>query len=365
MTVPFVDLHGQYASIQSEIDSAIQSVFDASVFIKSPHVTQFEEEFAHALGVAHCVGVGNGTDALYLILKTIGLKPGDEVIVPAWGWISAAEVVSLAGGEVVFVDVQPDGLVSVELVRTKITNRTKAIIAMHLYGAVCDLSGLRTLADQHELFLIEDCAQAHFARHNGHWAGTIGHAAAFSFYPTKNLGAYGDAGAVVTDSEALATQVRRLANHGGLTKDEHLVEGMNSRLDSLQAAVLSVKLKHLPQWNELRRRHARHYTQRLAGISEIVLPEITEGHVFHLFVVRCSERSALQLYLKSQGIETQIHYPRALPFEPAYARFKLSAADFPVAAALQEEVLSLPVYPELSEAQVNYVCDQVIAFFTK
>jgi dTDP-4-amino-4,6-dideoxygalactose transaminase len=363
MTIPFVDLRAQYASIQAEVDEAIRRVFEDGVFVKGTRVSAFEQEFAHLIGSAHCVGVGNGTDALFLILKALALAPGDEVIVPAWGWISAAEVVLLAGGTLVFADVQSNGLLSPETVRSQITERTRVIIAMHLYGAMCDVLALRALAEEHNLFLIEDCAQAHLSTHKNYVAGQIGHAAAFSFYPTKNLGAYGDAGAVVTNDEALATRIRRLANHGGLTKVEHLFEGVNSRLDALQAAILTVKLKHLRHWNQQRVQHAHHYARRLAGHPSIVLPDITDGHTFHLFVIRCRQRLALQQYLKAHGIESQIHYPRALPLEPAYAHRGFTAAQFPVAASLQEEVLSLPVYPELSEAQVDYICDHLIAFY--
>jgi len=364
MRVPFVDLTAQYQSIRADVDSAIRRVVHSGTFIKSEPVTEFEKAWANAVGCAHAIGVGNGTDALFAILKSLNLGDGDEVITPAWSWISSAETISLAGARPVFADVCPLSFtLHPEDVARKISSRTKAIIVVHLYGHVADMSALVALAKKHELHLFEDCAQAHLSFGSGFTAGQRGIASAFSFYPTKNLGALGDAGAILTNDTDLALRIRRFANHGGLTKDEHLFEGINSRLDSLQASILLAKLSHLPAWNAQRRKHAAHYHARLSRIAAIQLPTIPEGHTVHLFVIRCRQRNDLQAFLRLQGIDTQVHYPLALPFEPAYASAHFTAAHFPVAAALQHTVLSLPVYPELSEAQIDYVCDGIERFY--
>lgn len=366
MRVPFVDLAAQHNAIKEEIDAATAQVVASGRFIQSPPVAQFEKAWAAAVGCREAVGVGNGTDALFAIIKCLGLSAGDEVITPAWSWISSASMVSMAGAVPVFADVcatsytlDPDD------VARKITPRTRAIVAVHLYGRVANMPPLLALAREHRLWLIEDCAQAHLAAGFGSRAGQFGVAAAFSFYPTKNLGALGDAGAVLTNDGDLALRIRRFANHGGLTKDEHLATGINSRLDALQAAVLSAKLPHLPQWNHRRSAHAAHYHFRLGHLARLQLPPQAAGHAWHLFVVRSNRRDHLRQFLQLHEIDTQVHYPRAIPFEPAYAHLRCRPADFPVAAALQHEVLSLPVYPELSQAQIDFVCDTIEQYYAK
>lgn len=365
MRVPFVDLKGQYALLQPELEEAFKNIFLQGQFVGGGEVHSFEEKFATKLGVRHCVGVGNGTDALFLSLKALGIGPGDEVITPAWSWISSAETISQTGATPIFTDVDEFYTISVDDVEKKLTNKTRAVIAVHLYGQPADVTRLTQLCKLNQLFLIEDCAQAHFSKMGSVCAGTFGDVAAFSFYPTKNLGAYGDAGAVVTHHAHLAEKVRRLANHGGLSKDEHLMEGFNSRLDPLQAAALSVKLNYVMTWNDRRNEHASFYHDHLSGIGDLIVPQVRPQttHSFHLYVVRTSRRDLLKQFLSEQGIETQVHYPRALPFEPAYQGLTLRSEHFPNASKFQQEVLSLPVYPELTEAQLGYVCDQIKKFF--
>jgi dTDP-4-amino-4,6-dideoxygalactose transaminase len=366
MKVPFANLAEQYFQIKPEIDEAIQSVLSGGSFVGGQTVQKFEEQFAKLCGAKNCIGVGNATDALFLSLKVLGVGIGDEVITPSWSWISTVEVISLTGAKPVFVDVDPEFFtVTAERIIERITSKTKAVIIVHLYGQVAETIAIKALCDQHKLFLIEDCSQAHLSSENETMAGTFGDFGVFSFYPTKNLGAYGDAGCLITNKDELAVKVRRLANHGGLSKNEHLFEGTNSRLDTLQAAILTVKLKYLPAWTQKRIENAQLYTARLSNVSYLVLPKIRDGvkHTFHQFVVKVKRRSELQSYLHSMGIQTMIHYPKALPFEPAYKYLNHMESDFPVSAKLQNEVLSLPIHPELSEDQILYVCDMIKSFY--
>ncbi|GCC52475.1 DegT/DnrJ/EryC1/StrS family aminotransferase [Chryseotalea sanaruensis] len=366
MKVPFIDLAAQYKSIQQEIDVAVAEVMASGQYIKHGYVDSFEKAFAQKLNIANCIGVGNGTDALLLSLKALDIKAGDEVLTPALSWISTAEVISQLGAKPVFVDVDSDYF-TIDLYKaTKaLSKKTKAIIAVHLYGQPCEFHALKLFCEKHDLFLIEDCAQAHFSAFAKSLTGTVGDVAAFSFYPTKNLGAMGDAGCVVSYNHTLADKVRRLANHGGLTKNEHLFEGINSRLDELQAAILSVKLKYIDQWNAARINHAEQYFSELGLVNEIQLPKkpATAKHTYHQFVIKAKQRNALQDYLANKGITTDIHYPLALPFEPAYAYLQHSDKDFPVVYQLQNEILSLPIYPELQHAQISYVCESIKEFY--
>lgn len=368
MRIPFFDLQRQYQSIKTEIDDAINRVFADSHFIGRAAVATFEKQFADCIGVPHCISTGNGTDALFLILKALDLPPGSEVIVPAWGCIASAEPVTLAGHQVVFCDVDPKFYtIDVLAAEQKITKHTKAIIAVHLYGQVAPVSTLKEICNRHNIFLIEDCAQAHGSAEDGVIAGTTGIASAFSFYPTKNLGAYGDAGCVLTPDAQLAERIRRLANHGALEKDDHLIEGTNSRMDALQAAMLSVKLSHLKYWNKRRTEIAAHYTRALTGIDELALPEIRPDttHTFHIYCIRTPLRDALRKFLEEKGIETSIHYPLGLPFTPAYRYLSHNPSDFPVTGKLQQEVLSLPVFPELTHEEVTFICKSIRDFFSR
>ncbi|WP_038031235.1 DegT/DnrJ/EryC1/StrS family aminotransferase [Thermonema rossianum] len=360
MNVSFVDLRAQYLSIKEEIDAAIWQVLDSASFIGGEWVAKFERAFAQYIGRRFCVSCGNGTDAIEVALKAFGIGPGDEVIVPAYTWISTAEAVSNVGAVPVFVDVEEDYYcIDPQLIEGKITSKTKAIIPVHFYGQAANMPAIMQIAQKHQLIVIEDCAQAHGASIEGKKAGNWGHAACFSFYPGKNLGAYGDAGAILIDDERIAETIRRLCNHGQLVKHEHLVEGRNSRLDTIQAAVLSVKLKYLELWTEQRIANARLYTQLLQEqLGGSILPPKVRGntrHVFHLYVVQCEQRDWIKQYLAKHSIQTAIHYPRALPFLECYAYMGHCPEDFPKSHAMQKRILSLPMYAELTGEQIYYV----------
>jgi dTDP-4-amino-4,6-dideoxygalactose transaminase len=366
--IPFVNLGLQYASIQHEIDAATKEVFATSQFIGGELVKKFEHEFALMFNQKYCIGTGNGTDALFTILKSLGIGPGDEVITPAFSCIASAETISLTGAKVVFVDVDPDlYTINPDDLKRKISAKTKAIIAVHLYGQAAPVSEIKKICDQNGLMLIEDCAQAHLTTEDGKPAGTFGIASAFSFYPTKNLGAYGDAGCILTSDDALAEKMRRFTNHGALQKDDHALEGSNSRLDAMQAAILSVKLSHLRSWNTRRIQIAELYTSLLQNISVLQTPAIRKNtiHTFHIYGIRIQQRNQLKVYLASQGIETMIHYPKGLPFTEAYRHLHHTAEDFPVTNGLQDELLSLPVYPELTDAEVTYVATCIRNYFSR
>ena len=359
MQIPFVDLHAQYLSIKQEIDAAIADVIAQSAFIGGQYVKSFESAFAEFCGVKHCVGVGNGTDALFIALKALGIGPGDEVITAANSFIATAEAITMAGARVVFVDIDPKTYnIDVRAIEANITPKTKAIIPVHLYGQPADMDPILALAKKYKLNVIEDAAQAHGALYKGRKIGSIGDMACFSFYPGKNLGAYGDAGAIVTNHEDLAVKARMIANHGRIAKYDHEMEGVNSRLDGLQAAILGVKLKHLPEWTESRQRNAKLYSQHLNG-SRVVAPSELEDvkAVYHLYVVRVpkEKREKLQEQLKANGIATGIHYPIALPNLKAYAYLNHNGAEFPEATRASQEILSLPMFPELRKEQIEYV----------
>jgi len=363
--IPFVDLHAQYRSIQPEIDRAVADVIGQSAFILGPFVEQFERAWAGTLGVKRCVACANGTDALYIAMRALGVRPGDEVVTTAHSWISTSETITQAGGHVVFCDTD-DRTFTIDPahIASRITPRTVGIIPVHLYGQPADMDPILDLAARHHLWVIEDCAQAHLARYKGRSVGTLGQVGTFSFYPGKNLGAYGDAGAVVTGEDRLADFMATFARHGG--KGEHVMEGINSRMDGLQAAVLSAKLPHLARWTERRQFLAARYTEGLRGVGDLVLPVVAPDrtHVFHLYVVRTGRRDALRAFLAEAGIATVLNYPKALPFYPAYAHRGYRPEDFPVAFAHQSRILSLPLYPEMSEAQQDYVIDRIVRFFS-
>lgn len=366
MKIPFVDLHAQYLTIKPEIDAAIQDVIANSAYIRGPHVEKFEQLWSEALGVKHCVSCANGTDALYIAMRGLGIKPGDEVITTAHSWISTTETITQAGGRVMFCDTDDDTFtIDVAQIAAKITPRTVGIIPVHLYGQPADMAAIMALARKHNLWVIEDCAQAHRATQHGRMVGTFGNVATFSFYPGKNLGAYGDAGALVTNDDRLADWCTTFARHGG--KGDHVMEGINSRLDGLQAAILSVKLPYLGQWTAARQRVAGRYDELLAGVGDIVRPKVAVGatHVYHLYVIRSAQRDGLREHLTAAGVPTVLNYPKALPFYPAYAYLGHTPADFPVAYANQSRILSLPIYPEMTDEIVGYVADQIKAFFAR
>jgi dTDP-4-amino-4,6-dideoxygalactose transaminase len=356
MKIPFVDLHAQYLSIKPQIDAAIAEVIGQSAFIRGPQVDSFERVWSATLGVKHCVSCANGTDALYIAIRALGLKPGDEVITSAHSWISTSETITQAGGKVVFCDTDNETFtIDPALIERKINPATKGIIPVHLYGQPADMDAIMAIARKHNLWVIEDCAQAHLARYKGKFVGTFGNAATFSFYPGKNLGAYGDAGCIVTNDDRLAQWMAAFARHGG--KGDHVIEGMNSRLDGLQAAILNVKLPHLPRWTDARRKIAARYDELLTGLGDIITPKVgpERDHVYHLYVVRTEKRDALRKYLTDAGVATLLNYSKALPFYPAYAYLGHQPADFPVAHTNQSRVLSLPIYPEMTDEMIGSV----------
>jgi len=390
MEIPLVDLRVQYLSIKREIDKAIQEVIDTVNFIGGSHLRSFEEAFASYLEVNHCIGVGNGTDALFICLKCLGISYGDEVVTTPNTFIATTEAISMTGARPVFVDIDektfnidPEKLTELLEKREKDgNNRIKAIIPVHLYGRPCEMDAILNIARKYDLKVIEDAAQAHGAMYyssspnneksdshqidndismKARKVGSFGNAGCFSFYPGKNLGAYGDGGAIVTNDAELAQKIRMYANHGRIKKYEHQFEGMNSRLDNLQAAVLGVKLKYLERWNEQRRRAAKSYAERLSEaqlIKRIIVPDeaANSRHVYHLFVIKVKDRDLVRATLADKGISTGIHYPVPLHALPAYRHLNYKEGDFPVAERLAREILSLPMFPELTDDQIDYVC---------
>lgn len=366
MSIPLVDLQSQYASIKSEIDQVISEVISKTAFIGGSYVQSFESAFAEFCNVKHCVGVGNGTDAIFIALKALGIGLGDEVITVANSFIATSEAITMTGARVVFVDIDPKTYnIDTNRIEKKITARTKAIIPVHLYGQPADMDPILNLARTHNLKVIEDAAQAHGAEYKGRRIGSIGDAACFSFYPGKNLGAYGDAGAIVTDNDELSKKARMLANHGRIDKYDHEIEGTNSRLDGLQAAILGVKLKRLSDWTKKRRRNARLYNEFLKDTGLVTPFEIDHAEsVYHLYVVRTKKelRQELQAHLKSKGISTGVHYPIALPNLKAYAYLQCKNTDFPQATEASHEILSLPMYPELDESKIKIITNAIQEF---
>ncbi len=362
MNVPFVDLQAQYRALKPEMDPAIAKIIENTAFIGGKAVAEFEAAFAAYIGAPYCVSVANGTEAIEIGLYALGVGQGDEVIVPANSFFASSEAVTSAGARVVFADNHPDYYtLDVEDFRRKITPRTKAVVVVHLYGQPADMDPILEVAREHNLIVFEDIAQAHGALYKGRKVGTFGHGASFSFYPGKNLGAYGDGGAIVFQDEQVADRARVFANHGSRVKYQHLVEGRNSRLDGIQAAVLSVKLPHLDSWNEARRRHAALYDELLADVEGVITPKVAEyaEPVYHLYVIRVADRDALQSRLNARGIATGIHYPISLPMLEAYQYLGHKMEDFPVANGQMGELLSLPMYAELTEEMVRYVADAV------
>lgn len=361
--IPLVGLYDQYQTIKPEINAAIESVIRNSSFVGGQEVRNFEAEFAAYCETKACVGVGNGTDAIYLTLRAMGIGAGDEVITVAHTFIATSEAITNTGARPVFVDIKDDTmLMDPALLEAAITSRTRAIIPVHLYGQTCEMDAIMEIAERHQLKVIEDAAQAHGARWRGRRAGSIGDAGCFSFYPGKNLGAFGDAGAVVSNDEDLVERVRMLANHGRLEKYTHKIEGVNSRLDGMQAAILRVKLRHLDEWNEKRRRHADFYFELLDG-GDLRLPTVHERAqpVWHLFVVRASDRDTVQQTLKDAGIATGIHYPVPLHLQPACQYLGIVQGSLPVTETVATEVISLPMYPELGSAQLERIANAIAA----
>ena len=364
MTIPFVNLHAQYLTIKGALDGAIAKVIAESAYIRGRHVDAFEQAWAKTLGVKRCVSCANGTDAIYIALRGLGVKPGDEVITSAHSWISTTETITQAGGRVVFCDTNEETFtIDPDDIERKITPATVGIIPVHLYGQAADMGAIMAIAKRHNLWIIEDCAQAHLARYKGQYVGTFGNAATFSFCPGNNLGAYGDAGCAVTNDDRLADWMESFARHGG--KGDHVMEGINSRLDGLQAAILSAKLPHLHAWTEARCRIAACYDDLLEEVGDVITPRVgpSRNHVYHLYVIRTENRNALREYLTQAGISTILNYPKALPFYPAYAYLSHAPKDFPVACFNQSRILSLPMYPEITKEMIAHIVECIASFF--
>jgi dTDP-4-amino-4,6-dideoxygalactose transaminase len=362
--VPFVDLKAQYQSIQSEIDAAIREVVESCAFVLGPAVERFERDFADYLGVEEVVGVNNGTAALQLTMLALGIGPEDEVIVPAHTFIATAEAVSHVGARPVFVDVRRDTAnLDAALLARAVTPRTRAILPVHLYGQPADMEPILRFASERGLIVIEDACQAHGAHYRGRRVGSFGRAGCFSFYPGKNLGAYGEGGAIATNDHELATRLRRLRDHGQTERYHHAEVGFNARLEGIQGAVLGVKLQHLDRWNRARRAHASAYEEELGGAG-VTIPFEAESceSVYHLFVVRSKRRDALRAHLGERGVQTGLHYPIPVHLQDAYAGLGHHEGDFPEAEAWARECLSLPMFAELSFAQIDEVIQGVKSF---
>lgn len=364
--VPFVDLVAQHDSIADEIERAFHDVTASAEYILGRRVRAFEAEFAAFVGCEHAVGVGSGLDALRLGLLALEIGPGDEVIVPANTYIATALAVSEVGADVVLVDCDPATYnVDPKAVEAAVTSHTRAVLPVHFAGQAAEMRPLLGLAERYDVDVVEDAAQAHGVQYDGRPCGSIGKLACFSFYPSKNLGAYGDGGMVTTRDSSVAEQIRRLRNYGERRKYEHVVRGVNSRLDGLQAAFLSVKLRHLTTWNQARLRHADAYVHELEGVGDLVLPRRSDDstHIYHLFVIETKTRDALRDHLAERGIQTGIHYPIPIHLQEAYQDLGLGAGAFPHAERLATESLSLPMFPELTPEQIRRVAGAVREFF--
>jgi len=365
MQVPFLDLKAQYRSIKAEIDSAMQAVVDQTAFAGGSFVARFEEAFAAFCGCKYGIGTGSGTDALWMALIASGVGPGDEVITVPDTFIATAEAISFCGAQPVFVDVVESTCnMDPEKLEGAITERTRAIIPVHLFGQPADMDPILEIARRHGIPVIEDACQAHGALYKGRKAGSIGDAGCFSFYPGKNLGAYGEAGAVVTNSEVLAERMRMFRDHGQARKYEHEMVGWNARMDGLQGAVLSVKLSHLEDWNNARRQNAHLYGELLQGAKGVVLPTEADyaRHVYHIYAIRTDRREQLMAYLAERGIACGIHYPVPLHLQKAYQGLGLTEGSFPVAERCAAEFVSLPMFPELTAEQISFVADEIKGF---
>lgn len=365
MYVPLLDLKEQFLTIKEEVMAALEQVLESCEFILGPNVSAFEQEIAKYLGVKHAIGVGNGTDALVLILDALGIGPGDEVITTPYTFFATAECVSRLGAKPVFVDIDPITLtIDPEKLEQAISPRTKAVIPVHIFGRAADMSRIMDIASRHHLFVVEDACQSIGGEIQGKKLGTFGNAGAFSFFPTKNLGAYGDGGLVVTDDDELAERVRMLRAHGSKVKYHNELIGYNSRLDEMQAAVLRVKLRHLNEWDSRRREIALEYNKLLKDLP-LQLPDPGDKgeHVFHLYTILTEDREELRAYLKSRGVETGVYYPTPLHLQPAYADLGYRRGDFPVSESACERNISLPMYPELTDEQIHYVAQAVRNFF--
>lgn len=362
MHVPFLDLQAQYRPLKDDMRVAIDAVLDQSAYVLGPAVERFEKDFATYCGVSHCIGVNSGTAALALLMQAHGIGPGDEVITVANTFFATAEAIAEIGATPVLVDCEEStALIDATLIEAAITPRTKAIIPVHLYGQCADMDAIQAIATKHSLLVFEDACQAHGATYKGRRAGSLADGAAFSFYPGKNLGAYGEGGAVTVNDPGIAERIRMLREHGSKKKYHHDLIGWNERMDGIQGAVLGVKLPHLDSWNARRTEHANAYRARLNGNVTCITQRDDGASSWHLFVIRTADREALQKHLTECGIQSLIHYPVPLHLQPAFGH-RWKKGDFPVAEKITEEILSLPLFPELTDAQREAVCDAVLEF---
>ena len=365
MKIQLADLRTQYLSIQNEIDNAIKTVIDQTDFISGKEVSAFEENFSRFLQVKGTIGVASGTAALQLALLAVGIQPSDEIITTAHTFAATAEAIVHVGGIPIFVDIDPDTyLIDPEKIEEAITSKTKAIIPVHLYGLPAEMARITEIAQKHHLFVIEDAAQAHGAKYHGKACGSLGDLACFSFYPGKNLGAFGDAGAVSGNTDELLDKVKKLRDHGRTDKYMHEIIGYGERLDTLQAAILDIKLKYLADWNHLRQLHAKQYTELLSGLP-IILPYVPDGleHVYHQFVIRTDKRDSLLKFLKANEIGVGIHYPIPLHKQPAFKDYVKQGFSLPVTEKVVQEIISIPIYPELTESKIEFIVSKIISFF--
>jgi dTDP-4-amino-4,6-dideoxygalactose transaminase len=365
MNVPFLDLKAQYRSIKTEILPAIEQVLESASFVLGKSVSDFEQAFGKEHGLRYCYGVSSGTDGNHMALWALGVGPGDEVIIPANTFIATAWGATLCGATPVFIDCDPVSYnIDPSKVEEKVTPRTRAIVAVHLYGQAADMDPLAEIARRRGIALVEDCAQAHFAEYKGKRTGGLSRVSSFSFYPGKNLGAYGEGGAVGTNDEEIARKLKMLRDHGSERKYHHDIVGHNYRMEGIQGAVLGVKLRHLAQWTDARRRNAGQYGKYLAGINDVILPREMPyaKHVYHLYVIRTPRRDELQKFLEAKGISTGLHYPVPLHVQKVFGSLGYRNGDFPVTERLAGEILSLPMYPELTTEQIEYVSGAIREF---
>jgi len=366
----FLDLSAQYNSMKKEIDEAVKRVLESTAFIGGKEVEEFEKEMAEFCGVKHAIGLNSGTDALFLSLKALGVGPGDEIITTPFTFIATAGVIANCGARPVFVDIAPGTFnIDASKIEKAITKKTKVIIPVHLFGQMVDMSEIMKIAKKYKLYVVEDAAQAIGAKYKSKMAGTFGDLGCFSFFPAKNLGAFGDGGMVVTDNDELAERIRLLKNHGSSPKEKYLnlIIGTNSRLDALQAAILRVKLKYLSKWSKERAEKAFYYNEKLNRVGDIVVPVISShrNHIFHQYTIRTKSRDELQKYLKEKEIPTMVYYPLPLHFQPAFRDLTLQEGNFPESEKVSKEVLSLPIYPEMIKKEQDFIIKNIKEFYAK
>ncbi len=366
MNVPFLDLKAQYKTIKDEVLAAMNEVIENTAFAGGPYVAKFEQEFAKFCDTKHAIGVGNGTDALWMALIALGVGAGDEVITTPNTFIATAEAISLSGATPVFVDIdEKTHNMNPALIEAVITKKTKAIIPVHLFGQPADMDPIMAIAKKHGLSVIEDACQAHGAEYKGKKAGSIGVIGCFSFYPGKNLGAYGEGGGIVTNDDALAAKMRMFRDHGQAKKYYHGIIGWNARLDGIQGAVLNVKLKYLNNWNDARRKHGKDYTAGLSSVKDVIVPLEADyaRHVYHIYAIRVKDRDKLMAYLGEKGVSCGIHYPVPLHLQEAYSFLQKGEGSFPIAEKCASQYLSLPMFAELTDEQVSYVVEQIKGYY--